>query len=91
MRQGDMVRFAKWGEFDLNDPWDKAEKRHIGILVEHDKLMRMCWVLHMGELLHIRQQLVEKAGKKDFVPSPDCEHASQPEDPDALWLLWGDI
>jgi hypothetical protein len=45
----------------------------------------------MGELLHIRQQLVEKAGKKDFVPSPDCEHASQLEDPDALWLLWGDI
>ncbi len=66
MREGDMVRFAKWGEFDYNDAWSKAEKKCVGILIEHNKLMSMCYILYKGEILSVRAQLVEKAGKKDF-------------------------
>ena len=71
MREGDMVRFAKWGEFDYNDAWNKAEKKCVGILIEHNKLMSMCYILYKGEVLSVRAQLVEKAGKKDFSDGTD--------------------
>ena len=67
MKVGDMVRFAKWGEFNFHEMWSKAEKPHIGILVEHDKTMKSVVVLYKGELLTIRSELAEKAGKKDYL------------------------
>tara|TARA_B100000131_G_scaffold268081_1_gene266696 strand:- start:16920 stop:17126 length:207 start_codon:yes stop_codon:yes gene_type:complete len=66
MKPGDMVRFAKWGEFDYNENWSLAEKKRVGILVEHDKIMGHVVILYKGELLTMRAQLAEKAGKKDF-------------------------
>ena len=65
MKVGDMVRFAKWGEFDYNLSWSRAEKKHIGILVEHDKTMGTVAILYKGELMKMRAELAEKAGKKD--------------------------
>ena len=65
MREGDLVRFAKWGEFPPDSDWSKAAKSHVGILVEHDKLMGIACVLYKGEVLRVRHALVEKAGKKD--------------------------
>ena len=66
MKPGDMVRFAKWGEFDYNDAWNKAEKKSVGILIEHDKIMDTVVILYQGVLVTVRSQLVEKAGKRDF-------------------------
>ena len=65
MKEGDLVRFAMWGEFDHTIDWEKAEKTHIGTLVEHDKLMRMAVIFYDGRLHRVRSQLVEKAGRKD--------------------------
>ena len=65
MKEGDLVRFAIWGEFDHTIDWDKAEKNHIGTLVEHDKLMQIAVVFYKGELHRVRSQLVEKAGRRD--------------------------
>ena len=63
-----MVRFAKWDEVDVSrsNDWHKTPKKHIGILVEHDKLMNVACVLYEGEVLKIRAVFVEKAGKKDY-------------------------
>ena len=71
MRPGDMVRFAKWGEFDYNENWSQAEKKRVGILVSHDKIMRQVTILYEGELLTMRSQLAEKAGKKDFAKNDE--------------------
>ncbi len=70
MKTGDMVRFAKWGEFDHTAPWSDAKKPHVGILVEYDSLMKVATVLHDGTIHRVRAQLVEKAGKKDFEKTP---------------------
>ena len=41
MKEGDMVRFAKWEEVNVQNSksWANTPKNHLGILVEHDKLM----------------------------------------------------
>lgn len=68
MKAGDIVRFAKWEEADISDSksWSKTEKLHIGVLVEHDKLMGLAHVLYEGCILKLRSVFVEKAGKKDL-------------------------
>lgn len=68
MKVGDMVRFAKWDEIDMTNAksWPLAPKNHIGILVEHNKLMGTVHILYEGEVLRIRPVFVEKAGKKDY-------------------------
>lgn len=68
MKDGDIVRFAKWEEADMSDSstWSKTEKLHLGILIEHDKIMGLAHVLHEGSLLKLRSVFVEKAGKKDL-------------------------
>ena len=71
MKKGDMVRFAKWEEvmdspFKRSTAWHAAPKNHIGILVEHDKLMGAVHVLCEGEVYKVRPVFVQKAGKKDF-------------------------
>ncbi len=68
MKAGDMVRFAKRAEVDFtvdSTRWHSFPKTHIGVLVEHDKLMGTAYVLHEGEVLKLRAVFVEKAGKKD--------------------------
>jgi len=60
-----MVRFAYWNEVIDIDDWATTPKKNIGILVEHDKLMQVAYVLCKGEVIGHRAQLVEKAGKKD--------------------------
>ena len=60
-----MVRFAKWAEItDIND-WTTTPKKNIGLLIKYDSLMKLAVVLHEDEILHVRAQLVEKAGRKD--------------------------
>jgi len=66
MKEGDMVRFALWHEIVDIDDWSSTPKNHIGILVEHDKLMQTAYILHEGEVLSHRAQLVEKSGRKDL-------------------------
>jgi len=66
MKVGDLVRFAKWGEFNHLGDWAKVEKPHIGILIEHDKLMGFARILSEEEIFKVRAQLVEKAGKRDI-------------------------
>ena len=71
MKKGDMVRFAKWEEvmdssFKSSNRWHAAPKNHIGILVDHDKLMGAVHVLCEGEIYKVRPVFVQKAGKKDF-------------------------
>lgn len=68
MQQGDMVRFAKWEDVDIQNPkgWQAMSKPYIGILVEHDKLMGTAHVLHDGVIHKIRAVFVEKAGKRDY-------------------------
>ena len=65
MKEGDLVRFAMWGEFDHTSDWNKAEKNHIGTLVHYDKLMQTATILYEGSLYKVRAQLAEKAGRKD--------------------------
>lgn len=59
MKVGDLVRFAKWGEFDHLGNWTEVEKPYIGILVEHDKLMGFARILLGEEIFKVRSQLVE--------------------------------
>lgn len=71
MKNEDIVRFAKWEEVSGSQwkdskKWHLAPKNHIGILVEHDKLMGTAHILCKGEVLKVRQVFVEKAGKKDY-------------------------
>ena len=67
MREGDLVRFAKWQEVDISDSkaWHLQPKPHIGTLIKHDKLMQVVEILCEGEVFRIRQQFAEKAGRKD--------------------------
>ena len=67
MKNGDLVRFAKWEEVDFSDSknWHKQPKPHIGILVAHDKLMGKAHILHEGEVIEVRSQFAEKAGRRD--------------------------
>jgi hypothetical protein len=68
MHSGDIVRFAKWEEVNIQNTrsWCQAPKTHIGILIEHDKLMQVVHVLYEGNILKIRAVFVEKAGKRDY-------------------------
>ena len=71
MVKGDIVRFAKWEELSSeivsnSKNWGRAPKKHIGILVDHDKLMGTAYILHEGNVLSVRPVFVQKAGKKDF-------------------------
>lgn len=68
MKNGDMVRFAFWEEVDMRNSksWPSTKKPHVGILINHDKLMSTCEILHSGEIIKVRSVFVEKAGKKDF-------------------------
>ena len=74
MKDGDIVRFAKWEDTNkLNSKnWHLAPKNYIGVLVKHDKLMGTAHVMYEGEILRIRSVFVEKAGKKDLLENdPD--------------------
>lgn len=65
MRPGDMVRFAKWEDIiDIND-WSTTPKNSVGLLIEYNSLMKQAVVLYRDQILHVRAQLVEKAGRKD--------------------------
>jgi hypothetical protein len=69
MKVGDLVRFAKWEEFtseqiSKSNYWHLIPKSYFGILVEHDKLMKVAEVFYEGEVLKIRSVFVTKAGKK---------------------------
>lgn len=71
MKKGDLVRFAKWEELKTEElrnsrQWGNVPKRHIGVLVDHDKLMGTTQVLYEGEVISLRSVFVQKAGKKDF-------------------------
>ena len=71
MKEGDMVRFAKWEELStemIQDSrnWHRVPKEHIGILIEHDKLMGSVHILCDGTIFRVRPVFVEKAGKRDF-------------------------
>tara|TARA_R100000008_G_scaffold86732_1_gene81197 strand:- start:3328 stop:3537 length:210 start_codon:yes stop_codon:yes gene_type:complete len=66
MKPGDLVRFAKWGEFDHMKDWSTVKKPYIGMVIEFDRLMMTYHILCQGEMHEARVQLVEKAGKKDF-------------------------
>ena len=70
---GDMVRFAKWEEVEKwkSKNWPLAPKNHIGILIEHDKLMGTAHILYQGEVLKVRPVFVEKSGKKDIRKNND--------------------
>jgi|TARA_R110001583_G_scaffold27855_3_gene99200 hypothetical protein len=66
VKSGDIVRFAKWTDIvDIND-WSTTPKSRVGLLVEYDSLNKSATILYRGQPIHIRAQLVEKAGKKDF-------------------------
>jgi hypothetical protein len=70
MREGDLVRFAKWEDLSTDEisktrSWNLVCKNHIGTLIKHDKLMGTAHVLYGGEVLQLRVVFVEKAGKKD--------------------------
>ena len=67
MKKGDMVRFAKWEEVDYRDSgnWHNQPKPHIGMLIEHDKLMGQVHILYNGKLVKVRSIFAEKAGRKD--------------------------
>ena len=71
MKIGDMVRFAKWEELASEDvaqtkKWHLVPKKHLGVLIEHDKLMGAVHILHEGEIYRVRPVFVQKAGKKDY-------------------------
>ena len=68
MKTGDMVRFAKWEEVSIRDSraWHSEPKPHVGVLIEHDKIMGVAHVLHEGTIHKVRSVFVQKAGKKDF-------------------------
>ena len=55
MKEGDIVRFAKWEDVSSlsSKQWSLAKKAYIGVLVKHDKLMGTAHVMYEGELLRI--------------------------------------
>ena len=67
MKTGDLVRFAKYEDVPMgtsSKQWKNVEKKYMGILVKHDKLMSVVHVLYEGVVLRVRPVFVEKAGKK---------------------------
>ena len=58
MKAGDMVRFWK-----LRDRVD--EKPELGLLLEYHSWEKVARILHEGEIISIRAEYVQKAGKKD--------------------------
>ena len=71
MKEGDMVRFAKWEELSTESiqntkTWHLAPKDHLGVLIEHDKIMGCVHILCEGEIFKVRPVFAQKAGKKDF-------------------------
>ena len=71
MKVGDLVRFAKWEEvwdsqWRDSNRWHAAPKKHIGVLVEHDKLMGTAHIMYEGEVLKIRSVFAQKAGIRDL-------------------------
>ena len=67
MVPGDMVRFAKFEEIiDINGDWTSTPKEHVGLLINYDKLMKTASVLYANEVINVRAQLVEKAGRREF-------------------------
>jgi len=81
LREGDMVRFAKWEELSTEQirnsrNWSKTPKNHIGVLIEYDKLMGTAHVLYEGEVHKLRSVFVEKAGKKDWASKEELENVA---------------
>ena len=67
MSPGDIVRFAKFDEIiNINGDWTDTPKKHLGLLIDYDKLMKVAVVLHHSGIWDGRAQLVEKAGRRDF-------------------------
>ena len=68
MKAGDMVRFALWEEVDISDSasWHATPKKHIGVLIDHDKLLGVVNILYKGEVHKIRACLAEKSGRRDI-------------------------
>ena len=62
MKNGDIVRFRLHHHgVDYHRP-----KRNIGLLVEYNSWEKIATVLYKGEVLRVRAEDVEKAGRKDF-------------------------
>ena len=70
MRPGDLVRFATWDDIVSKDwvdkDWSHFPKRRIGVLVKYERWQSTAEILYEGEVLKVRGQLVEKAGKRDY-------------------------
>jgi hypothetical protein len=64
MKQGDLIRFAMPLEINHHDR-SLTRLTHIGILIEHDKVLQRATVLYQGFLHSIHQAYCQKAGKKD--------------------------
>ena len=62
MKAGDLVRFSRR---QLRLPGVKQEKKHVGLLIEYHTWEKIARVLYEGEILILRAENVEKAGKKD--------------------------
>ena len=60
MKPGDMVRFKK-----ITMPPGPPE-RFIGLLIEYHPWEKIARILYDGEIVSVRGENVEKAGKKDF-------------------------
>tara|TARA_B100000700_G_scaffold324626_1_gene431271 strand:+ start:2443 stop:2652 length:210 start_codon:yes stop_codon:yes gene_type:complete len=62
MKAGDLVRFkVKPKSF-----FSRYEAWNIGLLVEYHTWEKIATILHEGEVLRIRAENVQKAGKKDI-------------------------
>ena len=55
MKAGDMVRFRR----PSTRPWK------LGLLIKYETWEKVATVLHDGNLLRVRAQYIQKAGKKD--------------------------
>lgn len=62
MKSGDMVRFKTKGQsfFSRYETWK------IGLLVEYNTWEKVASVLYEGNVLRIRAEHVQKAGRKDI-------------------------
>ena len=72
MKVGDTVRFAKMADAIKFRDWQDAEKKHIGLLLEHDKIQGSVTILFEDKLIKLRSCLAEKAGKKDQLKLETC-------------------
>tara|TARA_S200000501_G_C20184744_1_gene465975 strand:- start:219 stop:443 length:225 start_codon:yes stop_codon:yes gene_type:complete len=66
MIPGDLVRFKKYIVTPRNPQDCGAWEFKIGILVDYQKWEKIARILYNGEIVSIRAENVEKAGKKDF-------------------------